>query len=183
MKKSENETFLEQIVLNKNCSNATLAKICESCSEHIAFMICNNQERLLKCPNLIYILKKNSKIIILKGKTRALLTGERTALNFLGYLSGIATNTANYVKEIKPFKAKILDTRKTTPTLRELDKYAVRCGGGHNHRGRLDEMALIKDNHVILNTKCVSIENMVNMTKFKTKKKIEVEVRFALLTG
>ncbi|MBF0483947.1 MAG: carboxylating nicotinate-nucleotide diphosphorylase [Candidatus Omnitrophica bacterium] len=92
-------------------------------------------------------LKPCDKVLEIKGKTRAILTGERTALNFLSYLSGVATNTNNYVKAVKPYKAQILSTRKTTPGLRNFDKYAVRCGGGINHRKNLKEMILIKDNH------------------------------------
>ena len=83
----------------------------------------------------------------ISGKTRALLAGERTALNFLSYLSGISTNTHQFVQAIRPFKTKILDTRKTTPGLRRLEKYAVHCGGGVNHRMNLKDMVLVKDNH------------------------------------
>ncbi len=82
------------------------------------------------------------------GKTRALLTGERTALNFLGRLSGIATLTATYVAAIQGTRAKIVETRKTTPGLRALEKYAVRCGGGMNHRFGLYDAVLVKDNHI-----------------------------------
>lgn len=80
------------------------------------------------------------------GAARALLTAERTALNFLQRLSGIATATAEYV-DAAAGRITILDTRKTTPTFRALEKYAVRCGGGTNHRQRLDDGILIKDNH------------------------------------
>jgi len=83
------------------------------------------------------------------GDARALLTGERTALNFLGHLSGIATLTARYVSAIAGTKARIIDTRKTTPGLRALEKFAVRCGGGVNHRFGLFDAVLIKDNHII----------------------------------
>jgi nicotinate-nucleotide pyrophosphorylase (carboxylating) len=82
------------------------------------------------------------------GKTRALLTGERTALNFLGRLSGIATLTAAYVAAIEGTRARIVETRKTTPGLRALEKYAVRCGGGMNHRFGLYDAVLVKDNHI-----------------------------------
>jgi nicotinate-nucleotide pyrophosphorylase (carboxylating) len=84
----------------------------------------------------------------ISGKTRALLTGERTALNFLGRLSGIATLTASYVAAVAGTQARIACTRKTTPGLRALEKYAVRCGGGFNHRFGLDDAVLIKDNHI-----------------------------------
>jgi nicotinate-nucleotide pyrophosphorylase (carboxylating) len=83
------------------------------------------------------------------GDARALLTGERTALNFLGHLSGIATLTARYVAAVAGTNARIIDTRKTTPGLRALEKFAVRCGGGVNHRFGLFDAVLIKDNHII----------------------------------
>jgi nicotinate-nucleotide pyrophosphorylase (carboxylating) len=82
----------------------------------------------------------------IEGQARALLTAERTALNFLQRLSGIATETARYV-EAAAGRISVLDTRKTTPTFRALEKYAVRCGGGTNHRQRLDDGILIKENH------------------------------------
>jgi len=82
------------------------------------------------------------------GRTRAVLTGERTALNLLGRLSGIATLTRRFVDAIEGTGAEILDTRKTTPGLRALEKYAVRCGGGRNHRFGLDDGILVKDNHL-----------------------------------
>jgi nicotinate-nucleotide pyrophosphorylase (carboxylating) len=82
------------------------------------------------------------------GPAHAVLTGERLALNVLGRLSGIATQTRRYVDVVEGTGATILDTRKTTPGLRELEKYAVRCGGGTNHRFRLDDGVLIKDNHL-----------------------------------
>ncbi|MCM8819438.1 MAG: carboxylating nicotinate-nucleotide diphosphorylase [Candidatus Omnitrophica bacterium] len=92
--------------------------------------------------------KNNENIIYLKGDARAILSCERVALNFLSLLSGVATATRNFVDKIKGTKAKILDTRKTTPNLRVLEKYAVRVGGGFNHRKRLDTAVLIKDNHL-----------------------------------
>jgi nicotinate-nucleotide pyrophosphorylase (carboxylating) len=82
------------------------------------------------------------------GPERAILTGERTALNFLGRLSGIATLTRRYVDAIEGTGAAILDTRKTTPGLRQLEKHAVACGGGRNHRIGLDDGVLVKDNHL-----------------------------------
>jgi len=82
------------------------------------------------------------------GPARALLTGERVALNFLGHLSGIATATRALVDAVAGTKARIVCTRKTTPGLRVLEKYAVRCGGGFNHRFGLDDAVLIKDNHI-----------------------------------
>lgn len=88
-------------------------------------------------------------LIRARGNTRALLLAERTALNFLGHLSGIATVTSLWVSAVAETKTKIRDTRKTTPGLRELEKYAVRMGGGVNHRMTLSESALIKDNHIV----------------------------------
>ncbi|MGH6736409.1 MAG: carboxylating nicotinate-nucleotide diphosphorylase [Methyloceanibacter sp.] len=84
----------------------------------------------------------------IKGRTRALLTAERTALNFLGRLSGIATLTAAYVAQVDGTGARIACTRKTTPGLRAFEKYAVRCGGGINHRFGLYDAVLVKDNHI-----------------------------------
>ena len=90
----------------------------------------------------------NTELIRLKAETRAILKAERTALNFLSHLSGIATFTNLWVKEVSSSKTAIRDTRKTTPGLRELEKYAVRMGGGLNHRMNLGDQALIKDNHI-----------------------------------
>jgi nicotinate-nucleotide pyrophosphorylase (carboxylating) len=87
-------------------------------------------------------------VATLEGPARALLTGERTALNFLCHLSGIASVTHRIVKAVRPHKAEIVCTRKTTPGLRAVEKYAVRTGGGSNHRFGLDDAVLIKDNHI-----------------------------------
>ena len=84
----------------------------------------------------------------IEARTRALLTGERTALNFFGRLCGIATLTASYVSKVEGTGARIACTRKTTPGLRALEKYAVRCGGGVNHRFGLYDAVLVKDNHI-----------------------------------
>ena len=84
----------------------------------------------------------------MRGPVRDLLTAERTALNLLGHLSGIATLTRRWVDAVDGTGARIRDTRKTTPGLRALEKYAVRCGGGVNHRMSLSDAALVKDNHV-----------------------------------
>ena len=92
--------------------------------------------------------ERGGTIAMVAGKTRALLTGERTALNFLGRLSGIATLTAAYVKAVEGTGARIACTRKTTPGLRAFEKYAVRAGGGVNHRFGLYDAVLVKDNHI-----------------------------------
>jgi nicotinate-nucleotide pyrophosphorylase (carboxylating) len=107
-------------------------------------------------PSLKFILqtKEGSQVFsgqtlaIISGKATSILAAERVALNLLSLLSGIATKTAKFVNQVKPFKVKIIDTRKTFPGLRLLQKYAVRIGSGYNHRMRLDEMILIKDNHL-----------------------------------
>lgn len=91
---------------------------------------------------------KGDVILEIKGTFRALLTGERLALNLMQRMSGIATETAKYVTETKGSKVKILDTRKTVPGLRTFDKYAVKMGGGTNHRIGLYDMVMIKDNHI-----------------------------------
>jgi len=85
----------------------------------------------------------------ISGEARAILTAERVALNFLGRLSGIATLTRRYADAVRGTNAKIVDTRKTTPGLRAFEKYAVRCGGGYNHRVGLFDAVLIKDNHIV----------------------------------
>ncbi|MFH1889092.1 MAG: carboxylating nicotinate-nucleotide diphosphorylase [Candidatus Omnitrophota bacterium] len=95
-----------------------------------------------------YPVKKGRAVARIEGSAGSILTAERVALNLLSMLSGIATKTREYVKHIEPYKTKVTDTRKTMPGLRELQKYAVRIGGGHNHRMGLDEMVLIKDNHI-----------------------------------
>jgi nicotinate-nucleotide pyrophosphorylase (carboxylating) len=91
---------------------------------------------------------KGAAIADVSGRARAILAGERTALNFLQQLSGVATMTRAFVELARGTRAKILDTRKTTPGLRALEKYATRCGGGANHRASLSDAALIKDNHI-----------------------------------
>ncbi len=87
-------------------------------------------------------------ILRVAGSTASILTAERTALNFIQRLSGIATQTCRYVARVKGTGVRIVDTRKTTPGFRALEKFAVRCGGGHNHRSSLGEHVLIKDNHI-----------------------------------
>jgi nicotinate-nucleotide pyrophosphorylase (carboxylating) len=110
-----------------------------------------------------------------RGNSISLLKGERTALNFLQRMSGIATRTDRFVQAVKGTGTKILDTRKTTPTLRFIEKYAVRMGGGENHRSSLSDMVLLKDNHLRL---VGSITEAVRMARAKVKPgtKIEVEV-------
>ena len=106
------------------------------------------------------------------GSQRAILTGERVALNFLGRLSGIATLTRRYVDAIDGTGAAVLDTRKTTPGLRALEKHAVACGGGRNHRFGLDDAVLVKDNHL---QAAGSIADAVDLVRGATDLPIEVE--------
>jgi nicotinate-nucleotide pyrophosphorylase (carboxylating) len=96
------------------------------------------------------LVEKDCELMRLKGRARAILTGERTALNFLSHLSGIATLTRRFVEQLKGTKAKVRDTRKTTPGLRVIEKYAVRMGGGTNHRFGLYDAILLKENHIAL---------------------------------
>ncbi len=118
--------------------------------------------------------KKGDTIIKIYGDVRTILKGERTALDFLGHLSGIATKTSNLVKKAKG-RIKVLDTRKTTPGFRELEKHAVKTGGGFNHRMNLEEMAMLKENHLIF---FKSIKDAVDRIREKFKSvKIEVEVK------
>ncbi|MFM7451500.1 MAG: carboxylating nicotinate-nucleotide diphosphorylase [Actinomycetota bacterium] len=116
----------------------------------------------------------NTELIHLTAETRLILKAERTALNFLSHLSGIATFTNLWVKEVSSSKTAIRDTRKTTPGLRELEKYAVRMGGGLNHRLNLSDQALIKDNHIAA---AGSVSEAINRVKKASPGAlIEVEV-------
>ncbi|BED90345.1 nicotinate-nucleotide diphosphorylase [Pseudoalteromonas sp. MM1] len=116
----------------------------------------------------------NSALFTAKGSARAILTGERTALNFVQTLSGTATTTANYVKELSGTSTQLLDTRKTIPGLRLLQKYAVKCGGGANHRIGLYDAFLIKENHIAA---CGGIDKAVAQAKQNhPTKPVEVEV-------
>ena len=117
--------------------------------------------------------------LTVEGRIRSILAAERTVLNFMQRLSGIATYTFRMNREIKGTKAKILDTRKTTPLMRELEKYAVRTGGGINHRFGLYDMILIKDNHVDYANGIVNAISSVQKYLESTGRtlKIEIEVR------
>jgi len=131
---------------------------------------------------------KGDLLLEISGSYRALLTGERVALNFLQRMSGIATMTANYVDTLKGYKTKILDTRKTVPGLRLLDKYAVMMGGGTNHRIGLYDMVLIKDNHIkiaggITNAVTQIKKNLPDGIKIEVETTTIEEVHEALATG
>ncbi len=115
-------------------------------------------------------------VMNIQGRTKCILAAERTALNFLQHLSGIASLTARFVEAVNGTRAKILDTRKTTPGWRKLEKYAVSCGGGENHRMGLYDMVLIKDNHI---EAAGGVSAAVQLVRDGIKKgvKIEVEVQ------
>ncbi|TQQ85785.1 carboxylating nicotinate-nucleotide diphosphorylase [Peptacetobacter hominis] len=120
--------------------------------------------------------KKGQMLAELKGSTRNLLMGERVALNYLQRMSGIATMTGKYVEKLKGSKTKLLDSRKTMPNMRILDKYAVRMGGGNNHRMNLSDAVMLKDNHIgAAGGVKEAIEAARNYASFVVKIEVEVE--------
>ncbi len=123
--------------------------------------------------------RSNKKVALLKGPARAILVAERTALNFLGYLSGISTLTSCFAQKVGSGKVKIVDTRKTLPGLRYLAKYAVRTGGGFNHRMGLYDQILIKDNHLKITGRKLGISCLIKKIKNEKPKnmKLEIEVK------
>jgi nicotinate-nucleotide pyrophosphorylase (carboxylating) len=121
--------------------------------------------------------RKGVVVATVEGKMASMLKAERTALNFLQHLSGIATETARYVDAVAGTKAIITDTRKTVPVLRLLEKYAVRVGGGHNHRLNLADGVLIKDNHLaILRSSGVGLGEAVKKARKRAPRTMKVEV-------
>lgn len=119
--------------------------------------------------------KKGDVVLEIEGMVSSILKAERTALNFLQRLSGIATLTKRFMDKLKPYNVTLLDTRKTTPGMRYLEKKAVKDGGGSNHRMNLEDMAMVKDNHI---TMAGSISKAVKRIREKFPgKKIEVEVK------
>ena len=122
-------------------------------------------------------MEQGSNIARLKGSKASILMGERLALNFLQHLSGIATATATYVKAVEGTGARIIDTRKTIPGLRALQKYAVRAGGGRNHRQNLGDGILIKDNHIAaLRAQGMSLADTVRLAEERAPHTIKIEV-------
>jgi len=118
--------------------------------------------------------KRGEVVARLSGKSRSILLAERTALNYLQRMCGITTLTVNMRKKLNGTKAKLLDTRKTTPNMRLLEKYAVRCGGGHSHRTDLSDMPLVKENHIAA---AGGITEAVRKLRRFCKKRIIVEVK------
>ena len=118
----------------------------------------------------------------IEGPTRALLTGERTALNFVQRLSGIATATAAFVARLRGLPTRLVDTRKTTPGLRVLEKYAVRVGGGHNHRFNLADAVLLKDNHLAaLRNRGLDLASAIRTVRQRVPHTMRVEVEVTSL--
>ena len=123
------------------------------------------------------IAAKGKEVAFIEGHARAILTAERTMLNFLSLLSGIATETKKYVDKVKTYNVKILDTRKTFPLLRYLEKYAVSVGRGYNHRMNLNEMVMVKENHKKIQNPNITKSQIPNLRERIQKNiKIEVEV-------
>lgn len=119
-------------------------------------------------------LQEGDVLLKIKGEGRSILSAERTALNLLGRMSGIATLTSAFVEKVKGTSCRILDTRKTMPNLRMLDKYAVTCGGGYNHRYALYDMILIKENHIRW---AGGLEKAIEAAiEFAKPKKLDIEV-------
>ena len=116
---------------------------------------------------------KGKEVLSIQGSAQSILAGERVALNFLSHLSGIATMTGSYVKEIKGTDARICCTRKTIPGLRTLQKYAVLAGGGSNHRFGLDDCVLIKDNHIAI---AGGVKKALDQAKAHTGHMMKVEI-------
>ena len=113
----------------------------------------------------------------LQGRTESILKGERVALNFLQHASGIASETSKYVKAIRGSNARIVDTRKTTPGLREIEKYSVRVGGGYSHRFNLSDGILIKDNHIAALKKLnYTIENIISKARENAPHTLRIEI-------
>ncbi len=139
------------------------------------FSICDKNINIRKISSDGENVIKGQDIMIVEGNARAILLAERTSLNIISHMSGISTETKKFVEEISKTKAKICCTRKTTPTLRALEKYAVHCGGGVNHRFGLDDAVLIKDNHIAI---AGSIKSAIEAAKKNAgyMTKIEVEV-------
>ncbi len=121
------------------------------------------------------LMEPDSTVCTLRGPAASILTAERTALNFLQMLSGVATTTAAYVRAVEGTSARILDTRKTLPGLRRAQKYAVICGGGHNHRMGLYDAILIKENHILAAGSIAAVLERARRLAEKVEVEIEVE--------
>ncbi len=149
---------------------------CVACGLSIAQTIFRTHDKFIQFKPLVKegaFVKKGKILAIISGPAKSILTAERVALNFLTHLCGVATVTRKFAEAVKPRRVKIMDTRKTLPGLRLLQKYAVRIGGGFNHRSSLDEMAMIKDNHLKI---IKSYKHLKSNPKIK-RYQIECEVK------
>ncbi len=174
-----NEDITTNSVIDEN-SNATVELLCKEegiiagldVFKRVFDILGNVEVELYKCDGEKVYPKE--KVAFLKGSTRNLLLGERVALNLLQRMSGIATLTNKFVDEISHTNAKLLDTRKTTPNLRILEKYSVKIGGGCNHRFNLSDGVMLKDNHI---SAAGGIKNAVALARENSSfvRKIEVE--------
>lgn len=145
-----------------------------ACGLGLAALVLRTQDKEIKFKSLVKDgdwVKRGRIIARISGKAKSILTAERVVLNFLSLLCGIATKTCAYVKAVRPYRVKIMDTRKTIPGLRLLEKYAVRIGGGFNHRLTLDEMVIVKDNHL------ATLGGIKQLTGLSRKYKTEIEVK------
>jgi nicotinate-nucleotide pyrophosphorylase (carboxylating) len=140
------------------------------------FQIYDEKIEFIHLKNEGDLITPGDKLAILKGPSRSLLTAERLALNYAQRMSGIATMTRTYVDAIEGTGAKVLDTRKTTPNLRLLEKIAVNIGGGHNHRFGLFDMILIKDNHIDYAGGVDKALNQVNEFLVQNNMKLNIEI-------
>jgi len=120
-------------------------------------------------------LSKGDRVLDVSGQARSILTAERTALNFLQRLSGVATQTRVYASKVESTKAKVLDTRKTTPGWRALEKSAVLAGGGCNHRMGLYDRAMVKDNHLLAENKLEALQNAIDRVRADRGVAVELE--------
>ncbi len=158
----------------------------EICVEAFRMLDPNMQSKLLVQDGAF--VEKGTRLLLLQGDSRALLKAERTALNLLQRLSGIATTARLYVEKIIGYHAKVVDTRKTTPGLRSFEKYAVRVGGGANHRFSLSDGVLIKDNHIqaaggIKAAVKAARENIPHTSKIEVETETLKQVQEALDSG
>jgi nicotinate-nucleotide pyrophosphorylase (carboxylating) len=143
------------------CGLAVAEKVFKAVDKKINFKPCVKEGRLVK---------KGACLACVRGNSRSILAAERVMLNFLSLLSGVATRTHEFAEKTKKHNVKIVDTRKTLPGLRLLQKYAVRVGGGFNHRMGLDEMVLVKDNHIKI------VGGHTRLPRFFCAQKVEIEV-------
>ncbi|MBN2099541.1 MAG: carboxylating nicotinate-nucleotide diphosphorylase [Dehalococcoidia bacterium] len=149
----------------------------------VAHLVFSRVDPSLKFKSLIHDggkLQHGTRIATIEGKVGSILQGERVALNFLQRLSGIATETGRYVEAVRGTKARIVDTRKTTPGLRFLEKYAVRAGGGQNHRVHLGDGILIKDNHLAaLRARGLGLKAAIDLARKNAPHTLKIEVEVA----